>query len=164
VAAIDVVGDQVGDNISDGSNDPILVSRSSKFGQYDGVVAIGDNNFVSGKNILVSGNDNDVQEDNVIVFGLDNQVPSAGTINIGFNSATVDANYTYTGQEGSPLYLRVTALSAVTIDLPVAGNKGKVVYVAADNPCTVQSDGGLSDTTVTYGHYYNDGVDWIKFG
>jgi hypothetical protein len=164
VAAIDVVGDQVGDNMSDGSNDPILVSRSSKFGQYDGVVAIGDNNFVSGKNILVSGNDNDVQEDNVIVLGLDNQVPSAGTINIGFNFATVDANYTYTGQEGSPLYLRVTALSAVTIDLPVAGNKGKVVYVAADNPCTVQSDVGLSDTTVTYGHYYNDGVDWIKFG
>jgi len=164
VAAIDVVGDQVGDNMSDGSNDPILVSRSSKFGQYDGLVAIGDNNFVSGKNILVSGNDNDVQEDNVIVLGLDNQVPSAGTINIGFNFATVDENYIYTGQEGSPLYLRVTALLSATIDLPVAGNRGKVVYVAADNPCTVQSDVGLLDTTVTYGHYYNDGVDWIKFG
>jgi hypothetical protein len=164
VSAIDVVADQIWDNIKDGANDPILVSRSSKFGQFDGVVGIGDGNFVSGNNILVSGDNNDVQGDNIVVLNLNGQVPSSGTINIGFNLVTIDDDYTLIGQEGSPIYIHSTGLGAVTIELIIAGNAGKVAYVSADNPCTVISDATLNDTGVTYGHYYNNGTDWIKFG
>jgi hypothetical protein len=150
----------------------VVKSRDNVIDQSsDGVVVLGDNNFVSGQltGVLIGGDDNTVNNNNVTLLNLNGQEsPLPNTLNIGYNHAEYTGAASYLGIEGSPFVAVINSVALLVVyTLPDTGNhNGKMVYVKHIGGGSTQVKEGTTDISVVLNNttkmFFNNGTTWIE--